>query len=632
MDEKALQDNPDAQFRFALSEDGMKLGVSRYFPPNGGEGPSVELLRRQVAAAGVSLPIDENAAEQIVDAIQQNGEVRRMVLVHGIPLQEPENASLMALGDLNYPVFPGDRFARKHEPQHAKAGQTIDGRTLTPKEDFEPEDIQISMGEFVELDPLTESYVAQIWGMARFQDGILSIEPIPKITEDSIQVRGNIHFRDFRGQAITPARIEKEMRDIGVAIGIDSEALDDKLQQSKATEVTLFDQVFVTGSHPVPGRDGWFEFLVSSREATGTEDESGRLDFRDRGTYPMVDPGQIIGRIHPPTAGEGGIDIYGKTIPAHGGRELHVHLGENVLMHDDKTTFESKAKGIMVMERNVLSVTECLLIPGNVDLNSGNVKVEHGSVKILGSIQAGFKVSAPKHVIVAGSVESATVYAGGNIEVSGGILMPDGGQVKAEGDVVANYTTNADIVAGGDVYIANDVTNSTIRAEGILFAHSGKGHIQGGDIQSCKGMVVNEIGSDLGVITKVGVVIEYEGDEELRLERVKVKNAIQKIDDALGNDPAESILKRIPPEKRPAVAEVLKHRITLIKRRKAISEQINQLVLKRQEELAGIKIKVRKLLHPGSTIKFGGKAFPITRRTEASTIYWSETKRNIVIE
>lgn len=629
---EALKTNPDAQFRFAMSEDGMKLGVSRYFPPNGGEGPSVELLRRQVADAGVRLPVDDTAAKQVIDAIQRDGEIRRIVLVSGIPVQEPQNASLVALGNLEYPVFPGDRFARKNKPLHAQSGETIDGRIIKPKEHFEPEDIDIQMGENVDFDPLTESYVSTAWGMARLKDGTISVDPIPHISEDAIIVTGTIHHKDFRGQSITPARLDKEMRDMGVVVDPDLEDLDDKLRQSKKINMPLHDQVIVAGKHPVPGRDGWFEYLVSTRELTGTEDEAGRLDFRNRGSYPMVDPGQIIGRLHPPTAGQGGIDIYGKTIPASGGRELHVHLGENVLMHDDKVTFEAKARGIMVMERGVLSVTECLVINGNVDLNSGNVKVENGSVKVMGSVQAGFSVSAPKHVIVTGSVESAQVQAGGNVEVYGGILMPEGGIVRAEGDVSANYTTNAHIVAGGDVFIVNDITNSEIHADGSLYATRGKGHVQGGKIVTAKGMEVNEVGSELGVATTLTVRIEHAEDHDLREERAKVKRAIQKIDEALGNDHPEQILGRTPPEKRLAVAEVLKHRITLVKRRKAIGEQLNRMALARQEELAGLKIKVKRLIHPGTTLKFGGKMFQVKKLTEASSVFWSDRARDIIFE
>lgn len=632
MADEHTMNNSDAQFRFAMSEDGMKLGVSRYFPPNGGKGPSVELLKQQVADAGVQLPVDEEAARRVIESIQTGGEIRRIVLVRGIEVQEPQNASISALGNIEYPVFPGDRFSRKRPPLNARAGETIDGRIIEPTENFEPEDIEIEMGDNVEYDPLTESYLSQVWGMVRFQDNVISVDPIPRISDDEISVTATLYHVDFRGQAITPARVEKEMRDLGVEIDIDSDELDAKLRQAAELGIPLLDQAIVEGRQPVPGRDGWLEYLVSTREQAGTEDESGRLDFKDRGTYPMVNPGQAIGRLHAPSAGEGGIDIYGKTIPASGGEELHVHLGENVLQQDDGITYEAKAKGIMVMDGTTLSVSECLLIPGNVDLSTGNVKVEHGSVKILGSVQAGFEVSAPKQVIVADSVESAHIYAGGDVEISGGVLMPDGGSITAEGNVSASYATNAIITAGGDVHIANDTTNSKIRAEGCFISTRGKGIIQGGRVRAARGIHVNEIGSEMGVATTVAIRIEHGEDEELYKERKKVKQAIQKIDEALGTDGPDAILQRTPPEKRAAVAEVLKHRITLVKRRKSISEHLLQLSLARQEELAGIKIKVNKFIYPGATLKFGGKMHKVTSRTEASTIYWDEETNDIAIK
>nr|WP_287411205.1 FapA family protein [Pseudodesulfovibrio sp.] len=631
-DEKALKKNPDARFRFALSEDGMKLGVNRYFPPNGGKNPSVELLRKQVAEAGVQLPIDNDAAQRIIDAITQGNEFKGIALVRGIPATEPMDATLMGLGDLEFPVFPGDRFIRFRQAQQSGNGQTIDGRELTPKGNFTPEDLSVETGENVEWDPITESYVAQIWGMARVKDNVVSVDPIAHISDDAVVVTGNLHHQDFKGTPITPARIDKEMRDLGVVIDLDMDLLDTKLAQAKDLGIPLQDQIFVKGGHPVPGRDGWLEYLVTTRETAGTEDESGRLDFRNRGTYPMVNPGQIIGRLHPPTAGEGGIDIYGKTIPAHEGKALHVHLGENVIVQDDKVTFESKAKGVVVMEKGTLSVTECLIIPGNVDLNSGNVKVEHGSVKILGSIQAGFSVSAPLHVIVEDSIESATVYAGGQVEVKGGILMPDGGQIVCDGDVIAGYLANANIKAGGDVYVANEILNSTIQAEGRLFATSGKGVINGGTILTRKGHEINEVGSELGVTTVIGVYMEYQEDEELLLERKKIVQAIKKIDEALGSEPPKAILSRTPKEKRQAVAEVLKHRATLVQRRKTINERITELALAHQQEMDGIDIKIKRLAYPGTTIQFGKKAKQIAKRMEASTFYFSLKDRDIAIK
>ncbi|WP_285906679.1 DUF342 domain-containing protein [Pseudodesulfovibrio pelocollis] len=627
-----MAERRDAQFRFALSEDGMKLGVSRYFPPQGGgEGPSVKLLKRQVAQAGVRLPVDEQAAREVVDSIQRDEEIRRIVLVRGVEVQEPRHASLVALGNLDFPVFPGDRFARKHPPCHASDGETIDGRVIHPREHFEPEDIKVTMGENVEFDALTNAYVSTVWGMARLREGTLAVDPLTHISEDLTTVKATLHHKDFRGQPISAERVEKELRELGVVIDIDLGRLKALLGRARDQGQPVPDQVVVAGRVPSPGRDGWLELLVSTRELAGTEDESGRLDFRDRGTHPMVEAEQVVARLHPPSAGEGGIDIYGKTIPASRGKPMVVRRGENIDVLDDEITFISRAKGVLSLEDNILSATECLLINDNVDLGTGNVIIEYGSVKILGSIHAGFSVSAPKHVIVAGSIESATVSAGGNVEVSGGILMPDGGTVRAGGSVSCAYATNARIRAGGDVIITNDITNSDIRAEGRLLGTRGKGHVQGGKIITGKGMEIKELGSELGVNTVVGIQIQHDDDDTLRAERKRLKEAIRKIDDALGHDPPKTILTRTRPEKRAAVAEVLKHRVTLIKRRKAVSEEINQRTLARQEELAGIRIRVHRLIHPGVVVVMGSKKLDISRRTEAATISWDARTSEIVI-
>jgi hypothetical protein len=629
-DEEALKASPEAVFRFAMSKDGMKLGVNRYFPPNGGQGPSVALLKAQVADCGVRLPVDEEAARRIVEAVKTGGEFRGITLVRGIPPREPSEAALTSLGDLEYPVFPEDRFLRFRPAAEAADGKTIDGRVIPAKGAFTPKPVKVEMGENVAWDSAQQAYYSQVWGMARIRDNVVSVDPLAHITPDEVEVVGTIFHKDFLGNPITPERIEKELRDMGVLIPVDLQALAAKLRQAADMNMPLPNQVLVRGAHPVPGRDGWLESLVATREETGTEDASGRLDFRDRGVYPMVHTGQIIGRLHQPTPGEGGIDIHGKSIPARAGKALKISLGENVLLQNDGVTYSSKAEGVAVMERNTLSVTQCLVVQGNVDLNSGNVKVEHGSIKVLGSIQAGFSVSAPQHVLVEGSIESAAVYAGGLVEVKGGILMPDGGEIISDGRVIANYAVGARIRAGHDVIIANEIQNSVIRTDGMLVALSGKGTVQGGVILARRGIEVNELGSELGVATTVGVIVEEAEDEKLREERSRVVKAIKKIEASLGTEPPETLLARTPEAKRPALIEVIKHRKALVRRREALSGKIHRLQQRHQEEMQGVTIKVKKFVHPGTMISFGKTRKKVEKRLEASTFYWDPEKRDVL--
>ena len=620
---------PGAKFRFGLSDDGMKLGVTQYTPPGpDGEGPTVARIRRQVAEAGVTLPIDAQAAKRIIKAISNGEEFRNIVLVRGLEAREPSDAKLMTRGDLDFPVFPGATFIRKTPPLGARAGQTIDGRILEPRSHAEPKDLKVEAGNNCSYDHLEGVFVSQVYGLARVTETTVSVDPALHISDDMVTITGTLFHRDFSGSLITPAEIEKELRDLGVVIDVCMDEISIALTVAREIGLPQPDVVLVEGKHPVPGRDGWLEYLVSTREVVGTEDEHGRVNFRDRGAYPMVEADQVIARIHPPTQGEGGIDIYGKTIPASMGNVLRIHPGEGVELQEDEITFSALDSGIMVVDRDVLSITQCLLIREDVDIAIGNVQVGLGSVKVLGSVMAGSLVSAPQHVIINGVVEGARVYAGGNVEVGGGILMPEPGMVRAEGDVVANYATNARIEAGGNVVITSDITNSVVSAGGKVIVSRGKGLIQGGCVTCGKGMEVNELGSELGVPTRICVGLMGEQDDWKELDRLT--SDIKRIDDTLGDGLPETILFRTPDTKKESVAMLLQHRKRLMERRQNLDARLTGSVLRHQRDLAGLTIKVFRTIHPGVTICFGTKEVTVKKTMERSVIYWYSKGQQIV--
>jgi hypothetical protein len=335
-----------------------------------------------------------------------------------------------------------------------------------------------------------------------------------------------------------------------------------------------------------------------------------------------------VARLHPPTKGQGGIDIFGKTVPANEGRELFIHLGENVILLEDEITFQATARGILVMERNTLSVSECLVLSGNVDMGTGNVRVDTGSVKVLGNVQAGFEVRAPKHVVVGGSIESATVVTGGNVEVSGGILMPDGGLVEG-GDVITSYMNNGRVLAHGNIVFKNEISNSNIQAFGKIIAEKGKGIIQGGTSLCSRGMTVNELGSELGVRTVVGINLSTEDDLDLIKERKHLVKEINKIDKILGKGDPRDILTRTPADKREAVVKIIKHRMNVSKRYKNVTEELTEKADMRQQELAGISIKVMRTIHAGVIIKMGGQTVQVKKTMDRTQIHWNQDERKI---
>ncbi|GAB7022268.1 FapA family protein [Salidesulfovibrio brasiliensis] len=624
----------DARFRFCLSDDSMKLGISRYIPPTQlGAKPTVDSLCRQIEAAGVKLPPDRAAAKRVIGIINNGGgseEVSGITLVRGIEVQEPQDATIEPKGDLSWPVFPGDRFAEYSPPKEAREGQTIDGKITKPRDKSKPSDLKPEAGSNCDFDATTGLFVSSVYGLARIEGGRVSVDPAIWVTTDEIRVIGNLHSKDFRGGAVTPDRIVKILYDMKVALEPDLDWLDKELMRAANSGEPAMGKVIVKGRPPKDGRDGWLEYLVTTREESGTEDDQGRIDYRNRGQYPSVDQGQVIARLHPPTQGEAGMDVYGKTIPANAGNEMVLHAGENVEVAEDGITFSATGSGIMVVERGVLSVTQCLVIAGDVDMSTGNVRVEEGSVKINGNVLGGFKVEAPEHIVVGGTVESADLKAGGNIDVKGGILQPDGGMVEAGGDITTGFSANATIRAGKSFFVKNECSNCRIHAP-VVIAAKGKGVVQGGTISITEGMEVNELGSELGVPTKVVVGVGRKEDAEVLEERSRLKKELQKIDRALGSSDPKQVLMRTPEAKREQVAKIIKHRMGIAKNYEESAARATAIVRKRQEDLASVKIRVKKTIFAGVTIKMGGKALKVKRNTDRSMVYWHPGKDEIEI-
>ncbi|SKA97843.1 hypothetical protein SAMN02745704_02879 [Paucidesulfovibrio gracilis DSM 16080] len=625
--------NPDAKVRFCLSKDGLKLGVSRYLPPDaGGRELTPSLLRQQLQAAGVRIDPVPGAAERIVELIENGQDFRKVVLVRGTPAENPSHGHIQPLGDLRMPVFSGDIIARKISPTQGKAGQTIDGRALEPTEhiDGKLQDVKAKAGDNVIFDPTEQTFTAKVYGIASIRHNVVSVKPALTLDDEAIYVVGTIYHKDAMGQEITPERFQPELERLGVLVPPSSESIEEALDIARSTRRLQHNIVIAQGKEPIPGKDGWLEILVEREVDDSREDDQGRIDYRHRASLPMVKPGDMVARVHEPEPGIGGIDLYDKTIPAKGGKRLSVSPGQGIRRRG-ADGFEAVEQGLLLYEKGVLWVSPILVVKRDVGLATGHVQAEFGSVHIQGSVGANMRVSAPESVVVTDAVESARIQAGADVEVRGGILMPDGGYVRAGGKVMAQFATNARIEAGGDVVIGNNVTNATIETLGSFFAVKGKGVVQGGTITSHHNVEVNELGTEIGVPTTVVITQRRRNNLPALKARGKIKRELERIAERIGTGEPKAILQATPPARREAMAEVLKYRLRLEKRFQKINEFMKKDTKKRRETLSRCRIKVRRRIHPGVTIKIGGRVLAVDRTIDRSQIYWDHVSKSILI-
>jgi len=280
------------------------------------------------------------------------------------------------------------------------------------------------------------------------------------------------------------------------------------------------------------------------------------------------------------------------------------------------------ASGALKVEENKISVVELLEINGDVDYSTGNIRLERGSVKINGTVLSGFTVSAPEDIFVNGTIEDALVEAGNNIRVKGGIVAGEWGKVQAKGNIEAYYMENAVIESGRDVTVAQNISNSTVKAQGFIYAKKGKGAIQGGTIKSNAGIDVNETGSEYNIRTKIVLGSEFGENQELVDKMEKLKKDVDKIDHILGDQDPGTLLNQSPPEKKDKIIKLLKFRTSAKKRIQEIKKEIKQEKQENLREATEAKARVRGTAHPETEIVIAGTRYVVEKPLNNVTFYY----------
>jgi hypothetical protein len=619
---QALPVNMDGDVRVKISDDGMEAKVVEVLEPLGDGGwPSPETLASSLRAQGVEVA-DQAALAELAAKLTRQESVKGLVAARGRGPVEPKDAEVEYDGDPKYPVLRGDHVGRKIPPRPAEEGVKVTGEELPPEDPSDPKDLVLA-DKYFALDPETGEFSAKGYGMLKLKDGELTIRPLLKVTDNKLAIKGVIHHKTFKGEGLNAGKYRHLLKQMGVAVDAEDKAVVEAIDRARAEDEPIKDVILARGRPPEEGRDGHFELLVETRKKKAPE-EGEKVDHRERSAFLSVKEGETVGRLHLPVRGKSGEDVFGNEIKPPEVSFVTVEPGEGVTVSEDGRDFIATASGMVSWQGEKLSVVDALDIEGDVDYSTGNVRLEKGSVRVRGTVRDGFTVETPEDIAIAGSIEGARVTAkNGGVTVAGGIVTGGGGLITAGASVRASFAENAEIRAGGDVVVAQNMTNCRITAGGKVICTSGKGLIQGGEIAATGGAEANEIGSEYGVKT---LFILGPQEEECRVEaevlaeRKKLRESIDKIDNALGGSDPKEILQRTPEEKRPKVAQIIKARIAAADKLNEIEERIREENLKRMESCASARLKFRTKAWPGTTVRIMGNTYTLEEPAEASTI------------
>ncbi len=622
--------NYDADIEIAVSEDGMEATVADFLP-SGGEGKnlSVNSLIAALKRAGVGVTPDQEVAKSIlVDAAKGKVIVGRTV-VRGQEGKPAQDATLEPLGDWRFPVLPGDAFGRIIQALDAKPTLLVTGRKRPFEGKQKGKYISFPEDSYCAIDKTQLTVRSETYGMVVFKDNEVSVEPLLEISRDDMKVIATIHHKDFRGRPITAERMQQGLAIMDIVEGVNGNALATAVAEAAERERPVMNVVICQGVQPVDGLDGWFDMSVKDERSSVGQETGGRIDFRSRGVIRSVKKGEFLGKLIPPENGVPGRDIYGRIIPANDGYHFKLQIGENVENKPGTNEYYTTEDGMVFFVGATLAVTDVYQTKGDVNMGTGNLALEKGSVHVRGSVLSGFSVEAPCNLLVDEVVESAILEAGGDIEIKGGIAMDRGGQVKAAGGVSALYAKNATLKAGGDVVINHEINNCVIFAGRKVLATNGRGKIIGSTIRAGEGVAANIVGSELGVETIIFLGLERQTCGDDLKKRKEIKAVLNKIYGVVGSGDPKEILMNSPQEKRKAVAELIKARMRGEEQLKEIEQRL-ELEREEMRKAAKAKIIIRDTIYPGVVINCFGASMKISKIMTYTQIFYDPSRKTLV--
>jgi len=174
------------------------------------------------------------------------------------------------------------------------------------------------------------------------------------------------------------------------------------------------------GTLQVDGEAGSVRMIIESdRDAIGVADESGTIDFHNRGSFTFVEKGQLIAKIVSHTSGTAGKNVCGGVIPARAGERAALSAGEGASLVAGGTELRATRDGDLRRTDDRIEVTELIRVPGNLDFDLGSIECE-GSVRVEGDVLPEFHIRAGGNVTIGGGVDGAEVTAGGEVIVRQG--------------------------------------------------------------------------------------------------------------------------------------------------------------------------------------------------------------------
>jgi len=347
--------------------------------------------------------------------------------------------------------------------------------------------------------------------------GQWSISPLATISKD--RTRAHVDLRD---PSLTPEEVLEALEQAGVVHGV---ALEQAWQLFRLRGPLPRPIVAAVWTEPAPAQSDHIEWHVDRCFTSKTS--PGAIDFRERGGLCNVTEGDLLATCRRKGPGVQGRLVDGAHVDPPEPEPARIRAGIGVqqgVLEDGSLTFLANRDGVLLYEDDELTVSDLLIIGGDVDYSTGNLSA-CVPLLIKGDVQVGFEVSADADVYIEGSVEAGTVECSGKLFVGGAVIGSPDTHVSGAKGVQLSRALNATVHSEGDVTFGSSDTGSEVTCNGKLKACEGPGILRGGLYCATQGVFARELGSPLGAPT----IVRAGTTANIRRELATIKLALAEI-------------------------------------------------------------------------------------------------------
>ncbi len=394
---------------------------------------------------------------------------------------------------------------------------------------------------------------------------------------------------------ISPQHVLSALSQAGIEDGVDLPAVEEMCRLASKRKAQRH-VVVASTEPPEPGADAWLEVLIrtgADHNIQLEENEEGKLDLYTLNLFTSVEPDEEIAILHPAEYGQGSSTVTGKVLAPIQGKELEIRLGGGVRVEDGGRRFIAELCGRVDYSENTLSVSEDYIIHGDVDLEVGNINFP-GYTRVRGDVLDSFDIRSIKGIEIGGAVGNSYLITDGDVTI-GSMSGREEGLIRCGGSLKANYLNGVTVECMGDVVVANEIRNCTIKSAGAVLIKNGV--ISGGECVALNGIEAKDIGATAGVVTRLSSGVYF--PETDRLQMLKAKQKSLTIQNEFINHCLGPLKKKAAKEKNDDSAtkkrlSILLERLDLVKKMQVVAKQeLNGFVFEDHDGNAKINVQRR---------------------------------------